>query len=131
MPNGRECPSSVAVAPCVIPTPSDQIVRTGFRLLNKVVEPALDRGLGNPLPIGVGAVVIETTGRVSGEPRRVPLMTSRIGDRLMVSTVRDDSQWMANLEADPRLRVQIGGDFRDATAETTRGPLNVAVLQLA
>jgi len=130
MPDGRECRPAVAVTPCVIPAPSDQIVRTGFRVLNKVVVPALDRGLGNPLPIGVGAVVIETTGRVSGEPRRVPLMTSRIGDRLLVSTVRADSQWLANLEAEPNLRVQVGGEFRDATAETTRGPLNVAVLQL-
>ncbi len=108
----------------------DSIVRSGFRLLNSVVEPALERGIGNPLPIGVGAVVVETTGRVSGKPRRVPLMTSRIGDRLIVSTVRSDSQWMANLEADPRARVQVGGEFRDATAETTRGPLNIAVLQL-
>lgn len=121
----------MVVVPSVIPNPSDQIIRTGFRLLNKVVEPALERGLGNPPPIGVGAVVIETTGRVSGKPRRVPLMTSRIGDRLLVSTVRPDSQWMANLEADPHLRVQVGGEFREATADTTRGPLNVAVLQLA
>ncbi len=114
----------------MIPNTYDNIVRSGFRLLNRLVEPALDRGIGNPLPIGVGAVVVETTGRVSGRPRRVPLMTSRIGDRLIVSTVRPDSQWMANLEADNKVRVQVGGEFRDATAEATRGPLNVAVLQL-
>ena len=119
------------VVPVVILSPPDQLVRTGFRLLNQVVEPALDRGIGNPLPIGVGAVVVETTGRVSGKPRRVPLLTSRLGDRLVVSTVRSDSQWLANLEAEPNLRVQVGGEFREATAETTRGPLNVAVLQLA
>ena len=112
-----------------LPSP-DQITRTGFRLLNQIVEPALDRGIGNPLPVGVGAVVVETTGRVSGLPRRVPLMTSRLGDRLVVSTVRSDSQWLANLEAEPRARVRIAGEYRDATAETTRGPLNVAVLQL-
>ena len=115
----------------MIPNAYDNIARSGFRLLNRVVEPALDRGIGNPFPIGIGAVVVETTGRVSGQPRRVPLMTSRIGDRLIVSTVRADSQWMANLEADPTARVQVGGEFRDATAKTTRGPLNVAVLQLA
>lgn len=112
-------------------TPNDRIIRDGFRLLNSIVRPALGHGIGNPPPLGVGAVLVETTGRISGEPRRVPLMTGRIGDRLMVSTVRPGSQWLANLEADPHVRVQVAGEFREATATTTRGPLNVAMLQLA
>lgn len=109
---------------------ADNIVQHGFRLLNRVVTPTLDRGIGNPLPIGTGAVVLETTGRVSGTPRRVPLLATRFGDQLVVSTVRSDSQWLANLESDPTARVQLGGTFRPATAEVTRGPLNVAVVRL-
>lgn len=109
---------------------TDDLVRSGFRTLNRFVKPALAHGFGNPLPIGVGAVVVETTGRVSGEPRQVPLLTTRVGDRLFVSTVRDDSQWLRNLEADPAVQVQLGGEFRSATATAIRGPLNVAVLSI-
>jgi deazaflavin-dependent oxidoreductase (nitroreductase family) len=109
---------------------TDDIVRAGCRTLNRVVGPALAQGIGNPFPFGVGAVVIETTGRASGRPRQVPLLTTRLGDRLFVSTVRDNSQWLRNLEAEPAVQVQLGGRLRPATATTTRGPLNVAVLTL-
>jgi deazaflavin-dependent oxidoreductase (nitroreductase family) len=104
------------------------VTRQVFRTLNSVVTPALELGIGNPLPIGVGAVLVETTGRKSGLPRQVPLMTMRLGDRLFVSTVRSDSQWLANLEASPTARVQLHGAFRQATGSVTRGPLNMAVI---
>ena len=109
----------------------DTVTRQAFRALNSVVRPALDAGIGNPLPIGFGAVVVETTGRKSGKPRQVPLMSMRVGDRLLVTTVRSDSQWLANLEADPKARVQLHGSFREATTAIARGPLNVAVLDTA
>ena len=107
------------------------VTRTAFRVLNSVVRPALAAGLGNPLPFGVGAAVVETTGRTSGQPRRVPVLTARFGDRLAVSTLRSDSHWFANLEADPDVRVQLFGDDRPAVASSYRGPLNVAILDLA
>ena len=107
------------------------ITRQAFRTLNRVVVPALDRGFGSPLPIGVGAVIVETTGRTSGLRRRVPLLSARLGDQVMVTTVRPDSQWFANLEADTSASVRVGGQTRDAQAHLRRGPLNVAVLTMS
>lgn len=101
-----------------------QLTQTAFRTLNSVVRPAVESGVGNPLPVGGGAIVLETTGRKSGEPRRVPLLASRCGGKLVVSTVRGDSQWLRNVEADPSVRVWLGGQPRDAQATVTRGPLS-------
>lgn len=106
------------------------LTRTAFNTLNAVVRPAVRAGVGNPLPIGGGAIVLEVTGRSSGEPRQVPLLSTRLGDRLLVSTVRSDSQWLRNIEADPRVVVHLAGQRRDATASVTRGPLNTVCLRL-
>jgi len=100
-----------------------------FRRLNRVVKPLVKTGLGSLLPIGLGAVVLESTGRISGKPREVPVLGFRMGDRVVVSTVRSNSQWLKNLEADDQAAIWWGGKRLDATATVRRGPLNVVDLE--
>lgn len=102
-----------------------------FRSLNRVVKPLVKAGLGSPLPVGLGAVVLETTGRVSGQPREVPLLGLRLGDKVIVATVREDSQWVKNLEANDSASVWYCGKRHEATANIERGPLNVVTLNSA
>lgn len=111
--------------------PADLVRRT-FRALNGVVEPLVRAGVANPLPgAGAGLVVLETTGRVSGKTRAVPLVSARVGNRVYASTVRTPSQWVENLDAEPTAGVWINGRRRPATAAVRRGPLTVAALTLS
>jgi hypothetical protein len=106
--------------------------RSAFRLLNQTVLPPVRAGVASPPPgIGQGIVVLETTGRTSDQAREVPLAAVRVGNKILVSTVRDDSQWLKNLEASPNARLWTCGQAESVTAEVHRGPLNVVVLQRA
>jgi hypothetical protein len=87
-----------------------KVSQAAFRTLNSVIRPAVLAG--------------------AGQPRQVPLLTARVGNRLVVSTVRSDSQWLKNIEADPQVVVHLYGKRRTATASVNRGPLNTAVITL-
>lgn len=104
--------------------------RAAFAALNSVVAPAVQAGVANPLPVGSGVIVLEVTGRVSGQARRVPLLASRLGSKLVVSTTRRDSKWLRNVESNPDVTVWLWGKPRPATATVTRGPLNLVLLTL-
>jgi deazaflavin-dependent oxidoreductase (nitroreductase family) len=62
-------------------------------------------------------VVIETTGRVSGEPRRTPV-GARLDGRTVwvVSEFGRRSNYVRNILRDPRVRVQIAGRWHAGIA---------------
>ena len=101
-----------------------------FRSLNTIVAPLVKRGVGSPLPVGVGLVTMESTGHRSGVTREVPLVGVRMGDRVVSATVRSNSHWVRNLEADGDAGVWLCGRRRDAEATVRRGPLSVASFAL-
>lgn len=110
---------------------STAVARAGFDTLNGVVRPLVKRGLGSPPPVGVGTVIVSTTGRRTGVQREVPLVGARVGDTVVVSTARGNSQWLRNVEADPEVRVWIDGQERSGVAEVRRSRgLDVATIRL-
>ncbi|MFF7448398.1 MULTISPECIES: nitroreductase/quinone reductase family protein [unclassified Streptomyces] len=75
----------------------------------RVLNPVLRR-----LPF---QTVLETTGRVSGLPRRTPVGGRRVGDSFwLVSEFGERSQYVRNLKADPRVRVRLRGRWHTGTA---------------
>ncbi|MFK4102988.1 nitroreductase/quinone reductase family protein [Streptomyces sp. NPDC019531] len=61
--------------------------------------------------------VLETTGRTSGLPRRTPVGGRRVGGSFwLVSEFGERSQYVRNIQADPRVRVRIRGRWHTGTA---------------
>jgi deazaflavin-dependent oxidoreductase (nitroreductase family) len=82
------------------------------RIVNPVVRAAARAGL--PLP---GVVILETRGRRSGEPRRVPVGRAIEGDVLWVIAEHGRrAAYVRNIEADPHVRVRVGRRWRKGTA---------------
>ena len=97
--------------------------------MDPTIHAALDRG---------GIVDITTTGRRSGEPRRIEIAFHNVGGRIVISgmPIRERTRaWLHNLEADPRLTLHLKQDVvadlpataRIVTAEAERRDLLVHV----
>lgn len=80
---------------------------------------------------GVPTLVLATTGRSTGEPRRTGLIYGTNGDDLVIVASKGgdpaDPQWFSNLQANPSAGVLVGTRKVTATArvasETERGAL--------
>jgi deazaflavin-dependent oxidoreductase (nitroreductase family) len=86
------------------------------RIFNRLVLAAARAGLPTP-----SVVILETTGRRSGEPRQVPVTRMLHGDTLWIVTEHGrKAAYVRNIEADPRVRVRVGGRWRTGTARVLR-----------
>ena len=87
--------------------------------------------------------MLETTGRKSGQPRRIPVGNGlRDGNFWIVTEHGRRAAYVRNIEANPRVRVRVGRRWRSGTAQVLRdddwrtrqrempGKLNSAVVRL-
>ena len=82
------------------------------RVFNPLVKAAANAGI--PLPF---VVILETTGRKSGQPRRNPVGKALIGDTLwIVAEHGRRAGYVRNISANPRVRVKVGRRWRTGTA---------------
>lgn len=81
------------------------------RLVNPAVRALAERGLAP------GVALLETTGRRSGLARRTPVGNGLRGDTFWIVTEHGyDAAYVRNIQADPRVRVNVGGRWRAGTA---------------
>jgi len=88
----------------------------------------VDEGIRAALSRG-GRIDITTTGRRSGEPRRIEIVFHRIDGRTWISGIPSPRKraWLANLEAEPRFTFHLKGPVAvadlPATARVVDDPL--------
>ncbi|MEU8899748.1 nitroreductase/quinone reductase family protein [Nocardia sp. NPDC048505] len=82
------------------------------------VVTTLQRRIWNPLIRRVPAQqLLETTGRVSGQPRVTPIGGRRVGREFwLVSEYGERSQYIRNIKADNRVRLRDRGRWYTGTA---------------
>ncbi len=104
-------------------TLAPRLERQFFRTLNSVVEPLVRTGvLSSRLAPGT-LVVLESTGYLSGQARRTPLLATRLGRYCLLSTFRGErSFWVRNLRAKPDAILFLGGRQRAATCRALLAP---------
>jgi deazaflavin-dependent oxidoreductase (nitroreductase family) len=82
------------------------------RLLNPVMVRLLEAGL-----VPRGWALLETTGRRSGVPRRVPVGDGLRGERFwIVAEHGRHADYVRNIEREPRVRVKARGRWRTGNA---------------
>ena len=83
---------------------------------NRIVNPLVRGMLRAGLP-GTGAALLETTGRKSGMPRQVPVGNGLRGNEFWIVTEHGyAASYVKNIQADPRVRVKVGGRWHRGTA---------------
>ena len=83
------------------------------QLLNRLTRPLLERGLWPRTQ-----ALIETTGRTSGLPRRVPVGNGLRDKQFWIVTEHGyGADYVRNIQQDPRMRVKVGRRWHSGTAQ--------------
>lgn len=83
--------------------------------------PRLLRRLGLGTAFGPPILLLTTVGRVSGKPHVTPLQYTNWKGRIYVGSARgEQADWVLNLQAQPHVELEIGGEAFCAEAEVIR-----------
>ena len=84
-----------------------------MRIIDRAARVAHRIGLGR-----LSTALLETTGRKSGEPRITPVTNALDGDVFWIVTEHGHrANYVQNIEAEPRVRVNTGGGWRSGVAK--------------
>ena len=96
-----------------------------WRLIHFGPRVAYAIGLGGT--IGRFILLLTTYGRRTGRPRVTPLLYAIKGEAIVIASARGESaDWLANIAANPRVRVQLGRRRFEGTAQISREPEEIA-----
>lgn len=74
---------------------------------------------------GAPILLLTTKGRVSGEPRTIAIIFSKVGDNYVIVASKGGSpthpKWYLNVLDDPHVQLQVKGERFDAAARTATG----------
>jgi deazaflavin-dependent oxidoreductase (nitroreductase family) len=86
--------------------------------LRRRITITFQKWVANPLSELVPLqTVLEATGRKSGQLRQTPVVAQVVGNQLwLISEFGHKSQYVRNIKANPRVRVQLDGKWRSGTA---------------
>jgi deazaflavin-dependent oxidoreductase (nitroreductase family) len=112
-----------------------------FVTIGTRIDRRLLRWSGGTLSTGLGsrfhrnAVLLETTGAKTGQPRPVPLLATRDEDNLVLVASYGgnpaDPAWYRNLKKTPECRVMVDGDWRSYRAREAAGEERERLWRLA
>jgi deazaflavin-dependent oxidoreductase (nitroreductase family) len=89
-----------------------RVITTLERLNNRITRFSLRHGIGLR-----AFALLETTGRRSGHPRQTPVGNGLIrGTFWLIAAHGTQADYVRNIQADPRVRVRIGSQWRTGTA---------------
>jgi len=89
-----------------------RLITTIERLNNRLTRFALHKGIAPR-----AFALLETTGRRSGLPRYTPIGNGLVGDTFwLVAAHGDQADYVRNVQANPKVRLKIGHQWRSGTA---------------
>lgn len=96
-----------------------------WRLVHYGPRVAYALGLGGL--VGRFVLLLTTSGRRSGRPRVTPLVYEKRGEAVIVASARGRAaDWLRNIEANPRVHVQVGWRQFDGLARISTDPEEIA-----